>query len=122
MTDTNLTVVGYRTRDTESLQTDTDSFGSVSSILAAFLDSDSCTYYVSPLCIFETDRLSFFTRFIRIKSGSVADGVSFLDVLDAVSVQGFNDAFDTTVLTFKFYFSNHNFFPPYIIRDVDQYV
>jgi hypothetical protein len=25
-------------------------------------------------------------------------------------------------LTFKFYFSNHNFFPPYIIRDVDQYV
>ena len=37
MTDTNLTVVGYRTRDTESLQTDTDSFGSVSSILAAFL-------------------------------------------------------------------------------------
>ena len=26
MTDTNLTVVGYRTRDTESLQTDADSF------------------------------------------------------------------------------------------------
>ena len=36
--------------------------------------------------------------------------------------KGFDDTFDTTVLTFKFYFSNHNFFPPYIIRDVDQYV
>ena len=41
---------------------------------------------------------------------------------DAVGVQGFDDTFDTTVLTFKFYFSNHSFFPPYIIRDVDQYV
>ena len=44
----------------------------------------------------------------------------FFDVFDAVSVQGFNDTFDTTVLAFEFYFSNHSFFPPYIIRDVDQ--
>ena len=59
---------------------------------------------------------------IRIESGSFADGVSFLYVFDAVGVQGFDDTFDTTVLTFKFYFSNHSFFPPYIIRDVDQCV
>ena len=110
MTDTNLTVVGYRTRDTECLQTDADSFGSVSCIFATFLDSDSSTYYVSPLSIFKTDRLSFFTRFIRINSSSFADSVSFFDVFDTVSVQGFDDTFDTAVLTFKFYFSNHNFF------------
>ena len=77
---------------------------------------------IDPLGIFETDRLSFFTSFIRIKSGSFADCVSFFDVFDAVSVQSFDDTFDTTVLAFEFYFSNHSFFPPYIIRDVDQYV
>ncbi len=53
---------------------------------------------------------------------SFANCVSFFDVFDAVCVQSSNDAFDTTVLTFKFYFSNHSFFPPYIIRDVDQCV
>ena len=84
MTDTNLTVVSYRTRDTECLQTYTDSFGSISSVFATFLDSDSSTYYVSPLSIFKTDRLSFFTRFIRINSSSFADSVSFFDVFDAV--------------------------------------
>ena len=70
MTDTNLTVVSYRTRDTECLQTDTDSFSSFSSVCAVLLKSDSSTYYISPFCIFKADRLSFFTRFIRIKSGS----------------------------------------------------
>jgi len=122
MTDTNLTVVSYRTRDTECLQTDTDSFSSFSSVCAVLLKSNCSTYHISPFCVFKTDRLSFFTRFIRIKSGSFADCVSFFDVFDAVSVQGFNDTFDTTVLAFEFYFSNHSFFPPYIIRDVDQCV
>ena len=120
--DTNLTVVSNRTRNTECLQTDTDSFCSFSSVCAVLLKSDCSTYHISPFCVFKTDRLSFFTRFIRIKSGSFADSVSFFDVFDAVSVQGFDDTFDTTVLAFEFYFSNHSFFPPYIIRDVDQYV
>ena len=38
---------------------------------ATFLQCNGRTYYVSPLGIFETDRLSFFTSFIRIKSGSL---------------------------------------------------
>ena len=120
MADTNLTVVSYRTRDAESLQTDTDSFSSFSSVCATFLDSDCTTYHIRPFCIFKTDRLSFFTRFIRIKSMSFTDSVSFFDIFDAVSVQGSDNLFDTTVLAFEFYFSNHSFFPPYIIRDVDQ--
>mgnify|MGYP000606311573 CR=1 FL=1 len=107
MADTNFTIVGNRTGDTECLQTDTDSFGSFSSVFATFLQCNGRTYYVSPLGIFETDRLSFFTSFIRIKSGSFADCVSFFDVFDAVFVQSSNDLFDTTVLAFEFYFSNH---------------
>ena len=122
VTDTYLAVVGYRTRNTKRLQTDTDCFGSICSILAAFLDSDGTTYNISPFCVLKADRLSLFTRLIRIESGSFADGVSFLYVFDAVGVQGFDDTFDTTVLAFEFYFSNHSFFPPYIIRDVDQCV
>ena len=53
---------------------------------------------------------------------SFTDSVSFFDIFDAVSVQGSDNLFDTTVLAFEFYFSNHSFFPPYIIRDVDQCV
>ena len=34
----------------------------------------------------------------------------------------FPDVYKRQVLAFEFYFSNHSFFPPYIIRDVDQYV
>ena len=120
MADTNLTVVSYRTRDAECLQTDTDSFSSFSSVCATFFNSNGSTYNISPFCIFKTDRLSFFTRFIRIKSMSFTDSVSFFDIFDAVSVQSSDNLFDTTVLAFEFYFSNHCFFPPYIIRDVDQ--
>ena len=53
---------------------------------------------------------------------SFADGVSFFDVFDTVSVQSGQNLFDTAVLAFKFHFSNHNVFPPYIIRDVGQCV
>ena len=36
-----------------------------------------------------------------------ADSVSFFDVFDTVSVHSSKNLFDTTVLAFKFYFSNH---------------
>ncbi|EJX08780.1 hypothetical protein EVA_03106 [gut metagenome] len=87
VTDANLTVVSYRTRNTERLQTDTNCFSSISSICATFLQSDSSTYYISPLCVFETDRLSFFTSFIRIETIRFADSISFFDVFNTVFVQ-----------------------------------
>ena len=73
MAATNFTVVSYRTRDAECLQTDTDSFSSFSSVCTTFFNSNGSTYNISPFCIFKTDRLSFFTRFIRIKSMSFTD-------------------------------------------------
>ncbi len=57
VTNTYLAVVSHRTRDTEGLQTDTDSLGSVSGVLAAFLQRDSGTYYVSPLGVLKTNTL-----------------------------------------------------------------
>ena len=87
MTDTNLAVVSYRTRNTKCLQTDTDSFSSFSSVLAALLNGDGATYNVCPFCIFETDGLSFFTSLIRIETMSFADSIGFFDVFDTVCVQ-----------------------------------
>ena len=56
MTDTYFTVVSHRARNTECLQTDTDGFGSIGSILAAFLDSDGTTYNISPFCVLKADK------------------------------------------------------------------
>ena len=122
MTDTYLTVVGHRTRNAECLQADADCFGSFGCVLTTFLDGDGATYNISPFGIFKTDGLGFFASLIRIETMSFADSIGFFDVFDTVGVQGSKNLFDTTVLAFKFYFSNHNVFPPYIIRDVGQYV
>ena len=82
--DTYLTVVSYRTCDTECLQTDTDCLSSVSSICATLLDSDGSTYYVCPASVFETDRLSFLTHCIRIDTLGVADSLCVFDTVDTI--------------------------------------
>ena len=58
MTETNLTVLGNRTGNTEALETDTDSGSGVGSLCATHLDSDSCAYSVSPDSIFKANGLS----------------------------------------------------------------
>ena len=86
MTDTYLTVVSYRTRDTEGLQTDTDSLGSVSGVLAAFLQRDCRTYYIRPLGVLKTNTLGLLAGQIRIEAVLLANLVSLLDGSDTVSV------------------------------------
>ena len=105
VTKTNLTVVGNRARDTERLETDTDSLGSVGSILAALLDSDGSTYHVSPLSVLEADGLSFLASEIRIDTGFLANFVSFLNVFDSVLIQSSDNLLDATILRLKFNFS-----------------
>ena len=68
MSETYFTVISYRTRNTECLKSDTDSLGSFSSVLAAFLQCDGCSYYISPFGILEADRLRVFASLIRIKT------------------------------------------------------
>ena len=86
VTDTYLTVVSYRTRDTECLQTDTDSLGSVSGVLAAFLQRDCRTYYIRPFGVLKTNTLGLLAGQIRIEAVLLANLVSLLDGSDTVSV------------------------------------
>ena len=105
MSETYFTVISYRTRNTECLKSDTDSLGSFSSVLAAFLQCDGCSYYISPFGILEADRLRVFASLIRIKTILLANSVSFFDILDTVFVKGSEDLFDTAVLALEFNFS-----------------
>ena len=91
MSETYFTVISYRTRNTECLKSDTDSLGSFSSVLAAFLQCDGCSYYISPFGILEADRLRVFASLIRIKTILLANSVSFFDILDTVFVKGSED-------------------------------
>ena len=68
MTQTHLTVVGNRTGDTEALQTDTDSLGSVSGSLHTLLDSDSGTTNVCPLSVLEANALCVLTHLIGVNT------------------------------------------------------
>ena len=113
MTDTYLAVVSHRTGDAESLQTDTDSLGSISSIRATLLQSDGATYYISPLGVLKTDHLRLFAGLVRIQASCFADGISLFDVLDTIFVQGSENLLHSAVLALKFHFSNHIAGPPY---------
>ena len=86
MTKTYFTMVSNGTRDTESLKTFTDSGGSVSSSSAVFLDSDSCTYDVSPASVLEADRLDLFDLIINVQTGILCDLLCFFDVSNTIAV------------------------------------
>ena len=76
MTYTYLAVVSHRAGDTECLQTDTDSLGSISGVLATFLQGDSGAYNISPLGVLEADTLCLLACQIRIEAVLFADLVS----------------------------------------------
>ena len=96
--DTNLAVVGNRTGDTEALQTLTNIVGSLNSVLCLFLQSDSGTYYISPLCVLKANHLCFLTSLVRIDAGCITNLISLFDGGDTVAVQTSKDLLDTTVL------------------------
>ena len=104
--DTDLTVVGDGTVDAERLQAFTDGFCSIGSGLAAFLDGDSSTAGVGPLHVLEADGLGFFSHRVRVDALGFANLVGFLNAVDAVLVQNFQDIGHAAFLTFKFHFSS----------------
>ena len=108
VTYTYLAVVSHRARDTECLQTDTDSLGSVSGVLAAFLQRDCRTYYIRPFGVLKTNTLGLLAGQIRIEAVLLANLVSLLDGSDTVSVQSGENLFLAAVLRLKFYFTNHS--------------
>ena len=66
MSETHFAVVGYRTRDAESLQAYANGFGGIGSIGTTFFQSDGRTHNVSPFGIFEADFLRFFAGQIGV--------------------------------------------------------
>ena len=108
MTQTHLTVVGNRTGDTEALQTDTDSLGSVSGSLHTLLDSDSGTTNVCPLSVLEANALCVLTHLIGVNTSFFTNLVGFLNTIDAILFQSSKNLVDTALLTLKLYFSNHS--------------
>ena len=83
-----LAVVGYGTGDTEGLEADADSLGSVSSVLASLLEGDGGTDYVSPLGVLEADTLGLFAGDVRVEAVLFANLVGFFDGSDAVGIEG----------------------------------
>ena len=111
VTDTYFTIVGYRTRNAECLQSDTDSFGCVSRVLATFLEGDSGAYYVSPFSVLEADALGLFASHIRVEAILFAYLVCFFDRLNAISIEGSENLFLAAVLRLKLYWTYHSFTP-----------
>ena len=91
MAKTNLSLVSYRTRDTESLKSLTDSSSSVSSSCAALLDSDSAAYCVSPLSVLKADRLNALNELINVKTLSLAYVSTLFDSVDTVLIDNSKD-------------------------------
>ena len=83
MAKTNLTVIGYRTGNAETLKADTDVLGSLDSALVTglltLLESDGATYNVSPLGVLKADRLSLLTSLVRIDAVAVTNLVSLFN-------------------------------------------
>ena len=60
MTKSYLSVISYRTWDTESLEAFTKRLGYIVSCLLSLLDGDGCTCDISPASVFEADWLNGF--------------------------------------------------------------
>src|SRR5574344_686799 len=107
MTQTYFTILCYRSRNTERLQTYTNSLSAVSCSLAALLQSDSSTNNISPLGILKADALSLLASFIRIQAELVANCVSLFNIFNTVSIKSSKNLLHSTVLILKINFSNH---------------
>ena len=101
VTETDLAVFRNGTGNTESLESDTDSGGSISCLFATCLDSDSGAYSVSPYSVFKTDRLSFSYYFIAIYTCGKCDFLAFLDRFDAVICENAVDFINSSLISFK---------------------
>ena len=91
MSQTYLTLVCYRTRNTESLKALSDGCSSLGSLAAVLLDCDSGAYDVSPACVLKADRLNALDLVVYIQSGVLRNLLSFLDGSNAIAVQNLID-------------------------------
>ena len=102
---TDLTLIGYRTGDTEGLKSLANSFGGLCGRLDALLDGDGGAHGVSPGGVFKADGLNALYDTVCIHTCGVADGFGILHILDAVLVEHGEDLIDSSFVSFK---GNHS--------------
>ena len=91
MSQTYLTLVCYRTRNTESLKAFSNSCCCVRCLTAALLDGDSSACDVSPACVLEANRLNALYLIVYIQSGILCNLLCFLERSNAIAVQNLID-------------------------------
>ena len=101
MSQTYLTVICNRSRDTERLKALADGFSGLCCVLDTLLDSDGCTCYIRPLCVLKADFLGVLTHLVWVDSLGVADSLCLFEVFDSVFVESCIDLVNTTLVTFK---------------------
>ena len=74
-------------QNAEGLQAQANGLGSVGSVLAAFLERDSCAHHIGPLGVLKAYLLGLFASLIRIDTILVADGVGLFHVFDACGIE-----------------------------------
>ena len=99
--DTNLTVVGNRTGNTEGLQAEADLFCCVSCVCYAVLDGDCRADNVCPTCVFKADRLNALYHVIYINALFVTNLFCLFNRGDAVLFQLSIDLVDSSLITLK---------------------
>ena len=89
--ETYLAAVSDGAGDAERLQSFADCSSRFRCCAAVLLDCDRGAYRVSPLRVFETDRLNAFYKMINIKTCSLCDLLALFNGFDAVLVQASKD-------------------------------
>ena len=96
-----LTMVSNGARNTECLNTFTDSLGSISSSLYALLDCNSGTKSVSPLCVLEADWLQIRNDGSRVKALFLTDISGSFNGSNTVLLANFIYAVNAALIAFK---------------------
>ena len=112
--DTDLALVRNRTGDAEGLQSGADPLGGFSSVLGAFLDSDSGAQFIGPLYVFEADGLGAFHDGVSVNALAVGKSFNFLEVFESVLVQNRLQLRHAAFIVFKQSHLSHT--SPYSLR------
>ena len=101
VTETYFSVFSNRTRDTESLETDTESFSSVSSAFLSGFDCYCSTECISPYSIFKCNRLYTSNDSFYVYTVSKAVVFCFFKRIETVFFNNDIDFINTSFITFK---------------------
>ena len=98
---TYLTVVCHRARNTEGLQALTDGCCCICCCSAILLDGNGSTDNICPCSILEADRLHALHHIVNVETSVLCQLLSLLDILDTNCIQSLIDLLNTSLVSFK---------------------